>query len=133
MPIPVGEKLKVYENITYLTEDPKPVLGVMGVLKNGVTVFGVGSPCGYSSKCPQDGGPSRWVDAVEAEGHTVDSCGGHAAPTHQYHLHSGVGMASAELREACQLPVDGAKQHSQLLGWMFDGYGLYGYLSLNGT
>ena len=41
-------------------------------------------------------------------------------------------MVSAELQEACQLPVDGAKQHSQLLGWMFDGYGLYGYLSLNG-
>ena len=49
------------------------------------------------------------------------TCGGHAAPTHQYHLHSGVGMVSAELQEARQLPVDGAKQHSQLSGWMFDG------------
>lgn len=51
--IPVGEKLVVYENITYLKEDPKPVLGTMGVLRNGVDIFGVGSPCGFSSKCPE--------------------------------------------------------------------------------
>ncbi len=131
-PIPVGEKLVVYDNITYLKEDPKPILGVMGVLVNGVNVYGVGSPCGYSSKCPSDGGPSKWVDAVVSEGHTVDSCGGHAAPTHHYHIHSGVGMVTEESRVACQLPTDTAKEHSQLLGWMFDGYGLYGRNSLNG-
>ena len=132
IPIPVGEKLQVYDNITYLKEDPAPILGVMGVLVNGVNVFGVGSPCGFSSKCPDEGGPSKWVDAVESEGHTVDSCGGHAAPTHQYHVHSGVGMVTSELREACQLPKDSSGQHSRLVGWMFDGYGLYGRYSLNG-
>ena len=131
-PIPVGEKLTVFEDITYLKEDPAPILGVMGVLINGVNVFGVGSPCGFSSKCPQDGGPSKYVDAVEAEGHTVDSCGGHAAPTHQYHIHSGVGMTSNELRMKCSLPIDVEKEHSSLVGWMFDGYGLYGRYSLNG-
>ena len=78
------------------------------------------------------GGPSKYVDAVEAEGHTVDTCGGHAAPTHQYHLHSGVGMTTNQLRESCELPTDVAGQHSSLLGWMFDGYGLYGRYSLNG-
>ena len=57
--IPVAVKLSVYEGITYLSEDPKPIMGVMGVLLNGVNVFGVGSPCGYSSQCPQDGGPSK--------------------------------------------------------------------------
>lgn len=116
----------------YLKEDPKPVLGVMGVLLNGVNIFGVGSPCGFSSKCPQDGGPSKWVDAVESEGHTVDMCGGHAAPTHQYHIHSGVGLVTAEQRKTCELPVDTAQEHSRMLGWMFDGYGLYGRYSLNG-
>ncbi len=69
--ISVGEKLSVYNDITYLKEDPKPIMGVMGVLLNGVNVFGVGSPCGYSSKCPQDGGPSKYVDAVEAEGKSM--------------------------------------------------------------
>ena len=130
--IPVGEKLSVYDDITYLKEDPKPIMGVMGVLLNGVNVFGVGSPCGYSSKCPSDGGPSLYVDAVDAEGYTVDGCGGHPAPTHQYHVHSGIGMVTSELRETCGLPVDTANSHSELLGYMFDGYGLYGKYSLNG-
>jgi hypothetical protein len=132
MPVPVGEKLTVFENITYLKETPNPILGAMGVLKNGVKVFGVGSPCGFSSKCPENGGPSKWVDAVDAEGHTVGTCGGHADPHHNYHVHSGVGAVTSEQRQACQLPVDTAGEHSKQLGWMFDGYGLYGLNSLNG-
>ena len=125
-PIPVGEKDTVYDGILYLKEDPKPILGVMGILKNGVDVFGVGSPCGYSSKCPSEGGPTKWVDAVEAEGHTVDQCGGHASPQNQYHIHSGVGLNTSTEREACQMPVDQPGEHSALLGWVFDGFGLYG-------
>ncbi len=65
-------------------------------------------------------------------GHTVDGCGGHPAPTHQYHVHSGIGMETSDLRKTCGLPVDEPKTHSELLGWMFDGYGLYGKYSLNG-
>ena len=132
VPIPVGEKQEVFEGITYLKEDPKPILGVLGVLKNGVNVFGVGSPCGYSSKCPEQGGPTKWVDAVESEGHTVDFCGGHAAPTHQYHIHSGVGLNSSTDRANCELPQDKPGEHSELLGWLLDGYGLYGRLSTGG-
>ena len=130
--IPVGEKLEVYDDILYLKEDPKPILGEMGVLKNGVNVFGVGSPCGFSSKCPDEGAPSKWVDAVSSEGHTVDQCGGHAAPTNQYHIHSGIGIVTASDRTACQLPADVPNEHSSLLGWMFDGVGLYGPYSLGG-
>ena len=59
-PIPVGEKQEVFEGITYLKEDPKPILSALGVLKNGVRIFGVGSPCGFSSKCPDEGGPTKW-------------------------------------------------------------------------
>lgn len=132
VPIPVGEKQEVYEGITYLKEDPQPILGALGILLNGVNIFGVGSPCGYSSKCPENGGPTKWVDAVESEGHTVDFCGGHAAPTHQYHIHSGVGFNSSADREVCQLPQDSPGKHSELLGWIFDGYGMYGRFSLNG-
>lgn len=131
-PIPVGEGYARYEGILYLKEDPKPILGAMGVLWNGVNVFGVGSPCGYSSKCPEDGGPTKWVDAVESEGHTVDQCGGHAAPTDQYHIHSGVGLNTSAQRVECKMPTDTAGQHSALLGWMFDGVGLYGRYSEGG-
>lgn len=98
----------------------------MGVLVNGINIFGVGSPCGFSSKCPEQGGPSKYVDAVVSEGHTVDGCGGHPAPTHQYHVHSGIGMTTNYKREMCQLPQDVAGEHSKLLGWLFDGFGIYG-------
>ena len=133
VPIPVGEILTVYNGITYLKEDPAPILGALGVLINGVRIFGVGSPCGFGSDCPTDGGPSKWVDAVESEGHTTDSCGGHAAPgSGQYHVHSGIGFDTNAERQNCDLPQDVDGQHSERLGWMFDGYGMYGRLSLGG-
>lgn len=34
-PIPVGEKDSVYNGITYLKENPKPIMGALGVLLNG--------------------------------------------------------------------------------------------------
>ena len=134
VPIPLGQKDSVYNDVTYLKEDPVPIFGAVGVLINGVNVFGVGSPCGYSSTCPEQDieAPTKYVDAVESESHTVDMCGGHAAPTGSYHIHSGVGINSTEQREACRLPADNEGEHSQLLGWMFDGFGLYGRYSLGG-
>ena len=132
VPIPLGEKDSVYNDITYLKSNPRPIFGAIGVLVNGVEVFGVGSPCGFSSSCSNEGAPTDFVDAVESEGHTVDSCAGHAAPTGSYHIHSGLGINSTEQREACRLPVDKPGEHSELLGWMFDGFGLYGRYSLNG-
>lgn len=131
-PIPVGEKLTVFENITYLKEDPAPILGALGVFTNGVNIYGVGSPCGYSSKCPDQGAPSKWVDAVESEGHTVDTCGGHAAPSLHYHIHSGIGLTNNNGRKACNFTEDTPDHHSALLGWLFDGYGLYGRYSDGG-
>ena len=132
--IPVGEGLKVWNNILYLKEDPAPIFGAMGVLLSGVNIFGVGSPCGYSSRCPENGGPSKYVDAVESEGHTTDQCGGHADPHHTYHIHSNTGFNSSKTggRKNCQLPVDDPGKHSQLLGWMFDGFGIYGQFSEDG-
>ena len=130
--IPVGEPYGRFEGILYLKEDPSPIFGAMGVLQSGVMVFGVGSPCGYSSKCPEDGAPTKYVDAVESEGHTVDQCGGHPAPTGQYHVHSEIGFNTSSGRQNCRLPQDVPGEHSKLLGWMFDGYGLYGHYSLGG-
>lgn len=131
-PVPVGEPYGRYRGILYLKEDPPPIFGAMGVLSSGVMVFGVGSPCGYSSQCPDEGAPTKYVDAVESEGHTVDQCGGHPAPTHQYHIHSEIGFNTSSGRLACKLPQDESNSHSKLLGWMFDGYGLYGHYSLDG-
>ena len=134
-PIPVGEKDSVYDGITYLKENPKPIMGALGVLLNGVKIFGVGSPCGFSSKCPnQDpNAPTIYVDAVVAEGHTTDQCGGHADPHNNYHVHSGIGINITSQRKECGLPADIPGQHSQLLGWIFDGYGMYGRYSLGGV
>ena len=132
--IPVGEALQSYNGILYLKEDPEPIFGSLGVMLNGVNLFGVGSPCGFSSSCPEDDSqaPSQYVDAVESEGHTTDQCGGHSAPTGVYHLHSNLGFNDTTGRQTCNLPVDTPGEHSQLLGWMFDGYGIYGQLSENG-
>ena len=131
-PIPVGEADSEYDGLTYLKTVPKPIFGAIGVLVNGVQVFGVGSPCGFSSDCTEDGAPTDYVDAVDSEGHTVDFCGGHAAPTGGYHIHSGIEFVTAKQRKACKLPVDVEGEHSQLLGWMFDGFGLYGRYSQGG-
>lgn len=120
-PIPVGQAHSVFENITYLQEDPAPIFGALGVLVTGVNIFGVGSPCGASSRCPNEGGPTQYVDAVESEGRTVDNCGGHASPTNEYHIHSGLGINTTSDRQACGLPTDTPGEHSVLLGWMFDG------------
>ena len=99
---------------------------------NGVSVFGVGSPCGFSSKCPNQGAPTDYVDAVESEGDTVDFCGGHSSPTGEYHIHSGIDLKTTEERKKCNLPADIEGEHSKLLGWMYDGFGLYGRYSQGG-
>ena len=132
--IPVGEVLQSYNGTLYLKEDPKPVFGSLGVLLNGVNLFGVGSPCGHGTPCPKDDSqaPSQYVDAVESEGHTTDQCGGHSTPTGVYHLRSNLGFNNTAGQETCQLPVDTLGEHSKLLGWMFDGYGIYGQFSENG-
>ena len=132
--IPVGQGLRSYQGSLYLREDPRPIFGSLGVLINGVNIFGVGSPCGFGSPCPEDDeqAPSSYVDAVESEGHTVDQCGGHSSPTGEYHVHSNLGFNSSDGRQECQLPVDTPGEHSELLGWMFDGYGIYGQFSENG-
>lgn len=133
-PIPVGSILKVFADVTYLKEDPAPIFGSLGVFENGVFIFGVGSPCGFGSDCPDENSaaPSEYVDAVESEGHTVDSCGGHAAPTGHYHMHSGLSLDVASQRQACGLPLDTSGDHSVRLGWMFDGFGIYGRYSQGG-
>ena len=121
IPIPVGEIQEVFQGITYLREDPSPILGSIGVWVNGVNVYGVGAPCGGGSVCPDQGAPTIWVDAVESEGSTLDMCGGHPSPSYQYHIHAGFMFNMSRGREVCRLPSDTEGEHSELLAWMFDG------------
>ena len=130
--ISVAKTARMFRRIRYLSANPAPILSALGVMTNGVNMYGVGSPCGFSSPCPPRG-PTRYVDAVDSEGHTVDQCGGHADPRGSYHIHSGVNLHGASNRTACSLPVDVVGEHSQLLGWVFDGFGIYGEFSENGT
>ena len=130
--IPTAKTAQIYNNVRYLAEDPSPIMSALGVLVNGVNLYGVGSPCGFSAPCPPTG-PTKYVDAVDAEGHTTDQCGGHAAPSGHYHIHSGLKIHGAINRTTCSLPVDSNGEHSKLLGWAFDGFGVYGEFSENGA
>ena len=69
-----------------------------------------------------------------SEGDTIDYCGGHPTPIDlEYHVHSGATFTASNAgRERCGLPIDTAGQHSTRLGWMYDGFGIYGRYSLNG-
>ena len=117
-----------------MKEDLPPILEALGILINEVNLFGVGSPCGYKLRCPQDRDPSKYVDAVLSEGHTTDQCGGHADPNHNYHVHSQTGFNASKPngRQDCVLAKDTPGEHSKLLGWLFDGFGIYGQFSENG-
>lgn len=134
VPIPTGERIELYNNIHYLREDPPPILGAIGVLENGIVVYGVGAPCGGNSQCPGPGSsaPSSYVDAFEAEGFTLDQCGGHPDGRGRYHIHTGNNFTDSAGRRMCALPEDTPGEHSALLGWMFDGFPLYGQYSQGG-
>jgi len=105
--------------------DVRPMLGAIAVLLNGVALNGVATK--LSEALPADvrlEGSDRWVDAVVAEAWMDDGCLGHLSGGGNYHTHAG--RWSPEQRIACGLPQDDAGQHSPLLGWAFDGHGLFG-------
>lgn len=134
-PVPVVTEQEEFRGITYLAEDPTPILGAIGILDNGVYIYGSSSPCGFGANCPSDGtgAPTQYVDAVDSEGHTIDYCGGHPTPFLEYHVHSGASFSDRRAgRERCGLETDTDGNHSIRLGWMYDGFGLYGSYSQGG-
>lgn len=137
-PIPVGEELSYYDGVRYLKNDPAPILGLIGVLENGVILYGMGSPCGVgkdSAPCPSTDptAPSNYIDAFESEGHTFDQCGGHPSNMGgRYHIHSAASFINSTGRIMCDLPTDTAGSHSVRLGWMLDGFAMYGQYSQGG-
>jgi hypothetical protein len=94
--------------------------GQIGVLKNGVVLFNGGDAMSYNNL-------NIWHRLAQYfEAVSFDTSGGHPAPGGVYHYH--INMK--------KLYTPNAAQHSPILGYMFDGYPLYGpyaYANANGT
>merc|ERR1712008_202664 len=111
-----------YSSVSF--EERTPMLGAVGVLVNGVALNGVATKLSEAlPTAEQLQGHDRWVDAVTAEGWMDDQCLGHLSGGGNYHVH---GFAKQLDRKTCKLPEDTDGEHSQLLGWAFGGYGIYG-------
>ncbi|MDQ3019568.1 MAG: YHYH protein [Bacteroidota bacterium] len=103
--------------------DPTPSAagnGQIGVLKNGVFLFNSGDAMSYNNL-------NVWHRVAQYfEAISFDTSGGHPAPGGVYHYHINM--------KKLYTPDPG--QHSPLLGYMFDGYPLFGpyaYSNVNGT
>ncbi|MEZ4690884.1 MAG: YHYH protein [Ignavibacteria bacterium] len=94
--------------------------GQIGVLKNGVVLFNPGDAMSYNNQ-------NVWHRVAQYfEGVGFDTSGGHPAPGGVYHYH--INMK--------KLYTPDENEHSPILGYMFDGYplyGPYGYSNANGT
>ena len=103
--------------------DPTPATagnGQIGVLKNGVVLFNAGDAMSYNNQ-------NIWHRLAQYfEAVSFDTSGGHPAPSRAYHYH--INMK--------KLYSPDSTRHSVILGYMFDGYplyGPYGYSNTNGT
>jgi len=85
-----------------LADQPSCAGGEVGILKSGVVLFG-----------PIDAGGR---DAVAYE--VQDECNGHPQVSGAYHYHN---VSQCVLDE-----LDTGKGQSKLVGWAFDGFGIYG-------
>lgn len=97
-----------------------PHVFTVGVLTNGVSVFGNGDATSYNpqSNSNSNNGLGIWnVDAWYGEGFTLDTMyGAHVNQDGTYHSHA----------TPFQLYSDDSTQHSPLVGFAFDGYPIYG-------
>ncbi|UKN00109.1 YHYH protein [Paracrocinitomix mangrovi] len=102
------------------TKTPQPVVGALGVAKNGIKLYGAGDARSYNSGTGQnDGnGDGLWNgDAWASEGATMDASGsGHPDQNGNYHYHA----------TPTALYAGPTNQHSPIIGWAFDGYPIYG-------
>jgi hypothetical protein len=95
--------------------------GQIGVFINGVVAFNAGDGMTYNN-----GGIWHRNAQYFRSRNAFDTSGGHPAPGGSYHYH--INMK--------KLYTANASQHSPLLGYMFDGfpiYGSYAYSNTNGT
>lgn len=96
-------------------------LGHIGVWRNGVSIFNARDGMSYNNQ-------GIWNrDARVFEGISFDACLGHPAPNGEYHHHVSPNCLYDHLNDA---------QHSDLIGFAFDGfpiYGAHGYANADGT
>jgi hypothetical protein len=128
-PWAMNPNIPVNQNWTFkITRAPVPNTGTLtavgggqiGVFRNGVVAFNAGDAMTYNN------GGIWHRNAYYFEGTGFDTSGGHPAPGGSYHYH--INMK--------KLYTANASQHSPLVGYMFDGYPIYGsyaYSNINGT
>jgi len=113
----------VFKITRFPVPDPTPSVagnGQIGVLINGVVLFNGGDAMSYNNQ-------NIWHRLAQYfEAVSFDTSGGHPSPQRSYHYH--INMK--------KLYSPDTTAHSPILGYMFDGYPLYGpysYESSNGT
>ncbi len=106
------------ENTGTLVNTP---LGHIGVWRNGVSIFNAKDGMSYNNQ-------GIWNrDAYIFEGPSFDACLGHPAPNGEYHHH---------VSPNCLYAHTDDEHHSDLIGFAFDGYPVYGafaYTNPDGT
>lgn len=112
-----------------ITRDPQPnsgtlvttPLGHIGVWRNGVSIFNAKDGMSYNNQ-------GIWNrDALVWEGSSFDACLGHPAPNGEYHHH---------VSPNCLYDHMNDETHSNLIGYAFDGYpiyGAYGFVNADGS
>ena len=113
----------VFKITRFPVPDPTPSVagnGQIGVLINGVVLFNGGDAMSYNNQ-------NIWHRLAQYfEAVSFDTSGGHPSPQRSYHYH--INMK--------KLYSPDTTAHSPILGYMFDGYPLYGpyaYENSNGT
>lgn len=113
----------VFKIARFPVPDPTPSVagnGQIGVLINGVVLFNGGDAMSYNNQ-------NIWHRLAQYfEAVSFDTSGGHPSPQRSYHYH--INMK--------KLYSPDSTAHSPVLGYMFDGYPLYGpyaYENSNGT
>ena len=122
--IPVNENfvyklpLNPQQNTGALTTVP---LGHTGVWSNGISIFNANDAQTYNNA-------GVWYrNAYFFEGISFDTCLGHPAPNGEYHNH---------VNPRCLYDAADSTHHSPIIGYMLDGYpmyGAYGYANTDGT
>jgi hypothetical protein len=119
-------------------------LGEIGLFVDGVRIFDANDAFSYSNQSGRDGDPRAGIgqgdhiwnrDALVNEGKTLDTSLGHQQNWGRYHYHAeplalryllgdhvDLDTATKTYRESSGAPA----KHSPILGWMQDGYPIYG-------
>ena len=125
--VSVPAKPQTYDGVFGSAIDLSAVGGNVGLTRNGGAVFSCYGGSRYGT-C------SDWASsAVQLEGATFDLCGGHACGVncgYKYHYHI---PPTCLLRQLGQSVALEATQHSPHVGWMYDGFPLYGNRGVGGV